>query len=104
VTRGDISGSAEFEVTAAVVQEIHVSPVDAKIAAGTTLQFTAVALLSDGNMPDVTTQVTWTSEHEDLATISSAAPDAGRGARRRRRRRRDHCHAAWHSPRARARR
>jgi uncharacterized protein YjdB len=75
-TRGDISAQTSFEVTDAVVQEIHVSPADATIAAGTTQQFTAVALLSDGTMPDVTTQVLWSSNHEEV-TISNADPTRG---------------------------
>jgi uncharacterized protein YjdB len=67
-----IFASVDFKGNDAVVQAIVVSSDLLTIAAGTTTQFKAVAMFSDGTAPDVTTQATWDSDHKDVATISNA--------------------------------
>jgi trimeric autotransporter adhesin len=72
-----VSGSADVEVTDARVEKIQVLPVNAKIAVGTRLQFTAVALLTDGTNRIVTTVVTWVSSDDGIAEAGNAPDTKG---------------------------
>jgi len=75
---GGMTGSTTLTVTAAVVRSLSVSPADASLAAGLTLDFTAVATFTDGTSQDVTTQATWSTSAPSVATISNAAGSRGR--------------------------
>lgn len=52
---------------------IKVDPVDATIAAGTTMQFFATAVLDDGTSLDLTESAGWTSSNPSAATIELAS-------------------------------
>lgn len=67
-----INGSANLMVTAAQLVSIEVTPINPSIANGTTKQFTATGVFSDGTTQDLTAQVTWSSSNTGIATIDSA--------------------------------
>ncbi|MFA5939319.1 MAG: Ig-like domain-containing protein [Sinimarinibacterium sp.] len=70
-------GTTQLTVTDAALVRIEVSPTDPTVAKGTTLQFTATAVFSDGTTQNVTTGATWASSNTDVATISNAAGSSG---------------------------
>lgn len=76
-TVGSISGTAALTVTAAVLQQIDVTPVSQSLPVGRTLQYTATGIYSDMTNQNLTTQVTWTSSDTTKAQISNA--DGSRG-------------------------
>jgi len=76
-TQGNVSGTAQFTVTAAVLQSIGVSPNPASVAAGLSQPFTASAHYSDKSIQDVTTAATWSSSDNTIATISATGVAAG---------------------------
>ncbi len=73
---GQVDGTT-VTVTNAALSRIEVNPASATIAAGTTRQFTATAIFSDGSVSTVTELATWTSDDTDAATVSTA--DGSRG-------------------------
>jgi uncharacterized protein YjdB len=75
-TNGAVSGSTTVTVTAAVITSLQVDPVAASIAVGSTQQFQAVALYSDGTSATVTGMATWTSSNTTVAGITTGG---GRG-------------------------
>ena len=76
-TQGAVSGSTVFTVTAATVSSIAVTPTNPSIAAGTTQQFAATGMFSDGSNFDLTQLATWSSDQTGVATISNAAGSQG---------------------------
>jgi uncharacterized protein YjdB len=76
-TSGDVTGDTTLTVTAATLLSIEVSPTTASVANGQTQQFTATGLYSDNTTQDLTTQVTWASSDNAIATISNAAGSSG---------------------------
>ena len=76
-TSGDVTGDATMSVTAATLLSIEVSPASASVANGQTRQFTATGLYTDNTTQDLTTQVTWASSDDAVATISNAAGSNG---------------------------
>lgn len=76
-TSGSIAATASFEVTAAVLTSLDVTPKTPSIAAGRTQQFVATGTYSDGTMQTVTATVNWSSDTPAVATISNA--DGSRG-------------------------
>src|SRR6266516_1554979 len=76
-TLGGVSGSTTLTVTAATLSTIDVTPTDPSIANGTTQQFTATGTYSDFTTQDLTTQVTWSSSNNTVATISNAGGSQG---------------------------
>jgi len=69
---GSISGSGALNVGPATLQSITITPQDATIGKGTTLQFTATGNYSDSSTQDLTALVTWTSSDSTLVSITSA--------------------------------
>jgi hypothetical protein len=63
----------------AAVVALELSPLDASILVGSTLQLTATATLddADGTTADLTPIVTWTSSDESVATISAGGLETG---------------------------
>jgi uncharacterized protein YjdB len=59
-------------VTAPNLLSVDVSPVAPSIEYGTTQQFTATGHYTDNSTQDLTTQVTWASSDEAVATVSNA--------------------------------
>ena len=53
------------------------SPATASVANGLTQQFTATGVYSDNSTQDLTTQVTWASSNNSVATLSNAAGSKG---------------------------
>ncbi len=78
-TLGGVSlvDTAELEVTAAKVERLEISPQSASIPAGFIQAFTANAVLSDGTVHDVTTNVQWSSDNTTVAQLSEDASGAG---------------------------
>ena len=74
---GSISGSTELTVTRATLDRIEVTPPDPSIPNGTEKQFTATGIFTDKSKQDLTTAATWSSEDEDVATISNAEGSEG---------------------------
>jgi 6-phosphogluconolactonase (cycloisomerase 2 family) len=64
------TGSTLLTVSGATLQSISVTPANPSISVGNTVQFTAVAVYSDGSTLPLATGVTWTSS-SPAATISS---------------------------------
>jgi len=71
-TSGGVSGDTTLTVTDATLVSIEVSPTAPSLANGLTQQFTATGLFTDNSTQDLTTQVTWTSLDEAVATVSNA--------------------------------
>lgn len=71
------SDTAEVTVTAAVLDEIQVSPANAQVPAGLTRQFTATGIFSDNSTQDVTATAQWTSSAPAVATIGNDAANKG---------------------------
>ena len=76
-TSGGVTGVTTLTVTDATLVSIAVTPADASIADGTTQEFTATGLYTDGSTQDLTTEVTWSSSDEAVATVSNAADSKG---------------------------
>ena len=76
---GNVTGSAALTVKPAAVTlvSIGVTPAAPSIAAGTQQQFTATGVFSDSSVQDLTTQVSWSSSNQSLATISNTAGSKG---------------------------
>jgi plastocyanin len=76
-TLGTISGSAPFTVTAPVIQSIAVTPANPRLTGGSTEQFHATGTFSDHSTQDLTSQATWASANNAVATISNLAGTQG---------------------------
>ena len=76
-TSGGVTGVTTLTVTDATLVSIDVTPADPSIADGTTQQFTATGVYTDGSTQDLTTEVTWSSSNEAVATVSNAADSKG---------------------------
>jgi len=59
------------------LQHIIVTPADATAAKGTTTQFTATAVFSDGTTLNWTSAVSWESSNTNVALVSNAIGDQG---------------------------
>ncbi len=68
-TVGNISGTAEFTVTSAVLVSIAVTPTNPSIPLGLSQQFIATGTYSDQTTQNLTNSVTWTSDDPAVATI-----------------------------------
>ncbi len=79
---GSVSGSSNLTVTGAIVVSIAVTPTSASIALGTTQNYHAIGIFSDGTTQDLSSQVTWSSSAVSIASISNTglASGAGTGA------------------------
>ena len=76
-TSDGVSGDTMLTVTDATLVSIEVSPAAPSIVNGLTQQFTATGLYSDNSTQDLTTQVTWASSDNVVATMSNAAGSNG---------------------------
>ncbi len=74
---GSISSSATLTVTAATLVSVAVTPANPSIARGTTTQFTAIGTYTDGTTQDLTSQITWSSSDEVVASVSNGAGSPG---------------------------
>ncbi|HTT02415.1 MAG TPA: Ig-like domain-containing protein, partial [Steroidobacteraceae bacterium] len=67
-----MTGSTQLTVTAATLSKIEVTPTNPSVAAGSTVQLTAMGVYSDNSKKDLTAQVTWSSSATGTATVSAA--------------------------------
>ncbi|MBL0542744.1 Ig-like domain-containing protein, partial [Aeromonas caviae] len=74
------SATAEVTITHAVVTQLQITPAVSSLPVGLSEQLTGEAILSDGQVLDVTTDdvVSWHSSNPAVATISSSGADKGR--------------------------
>ncbi len=72
-TSGSISASTTLTVSVAALVSITVNPPGPSIALGTTQQFTATGIFTDGSTQDLTASATWGSGNTVVATVSSSA-------------------------------
>lgn len=77
-TVGFVSGFGSLTVGPAVLQSIIISPQNATMGKGTTLQFTATGNYSDSTTQDLTALVTWTSSDSTTVSINSTGLATGR--------------------------
>lgn len=77
-TVGSVSGAGMLTVGPAVLQSIILSPQNATMGKGTTLQFTATGNYSDSTTQDLTSLVTWTSSDSNTVSITNAGLATGR--------------------------
>ncbi len=78
-TLGGVSGTTTVTVTAAVLTAITITPPNSSIANGTTEQLTAIGAFSDGTTQDLTSQVSWSSSSDAMATVSGSGLVTGTG-------------------------
>jgi uncharacterized protein YjdB len=78
-TLGTVSGATMITVTNPVLISIAVAPANSSIASGSTEQLTATGFYSDGSTQDLTTQVSWTSSSDTMATVNSLGLVTGTG-------------------------
>ena len=78
-TQGAISGEATLTVNAPQLQSIAISPQNPTTEVGQTQPFTATGTFSDNSTSDITNQVTWASNDQNVATINSAGLATGVG-------------------------
>ncbi|HRI48742.1 MAG TPA: Ig-like domain-containing protein, partial [Pseudomonadota bacterium] len=76
-TSGTVSGSATLAVSNATLRTIQVSGANTAIALGTSEQFTATGIYSDGTSQDITSLVTWGSSMTGVALLSNSAGSRG---------------------------
>jgi hypothetical protein len=72
-SQGIVSPAVSLTVTSATLKSIAVTPANASIAKGATLQFAATGTFSDGSTQDITHGVTWSSSNTTVATINPAS-------------------------------
>lgn len=77
-TRQGITGQTQITVTNATLTSIGVTPNNASVGPGDSIQFTATGNFSDSSSMTITTQVTWASSNTSAATISNAPGSQGR--------------------------
>ncbi|MCH1929498.1 Ig-like domain-containing protein [Shewanella sp. A25] len=63
------SNNVAVTISSAMLSAIQLTPASGSIAAGTELQFTAVAWYSDNSSQDITTQASWNSSDTSVATV-----------------------------------
>ena len=73
---GDQGRDPILGLPAASLVNIAVTPVTATIALGTTQQFVATAVYSDGSAQDVSTKAAWSSATPAVATVTAASGNA----------------------------
>lgn len=78
-TLGGVSATARFTITTPppVLTTITVTPATASVVAGSTRQFSAQGLYSDGSTLDVTSSATWTSNNTAVATVNASGLSTG---------------------------
>lgn len=74
---GSVFTTAQVTVTQAQLVSIEVSPARATIVAGLSQAYTATGTWTDHSTQDVTTQVTWGSSAQAVASISNGAGSKG---------------------------
>jgi trimeric autotransporter adhesin len=76
-TLGSKSGSTLLTVTPATLITIAITPLVSSLTTGSTQQFMATGMFSDGSTQDLTLLATWSSSSSGVAAISNAAGSKG---------------------------
>ncbi|GHD04884.1 hypothetical protein GCM10007320_66260 [Pseudorhodoferax aquiterrae] len=76
-TCGSATAAATFNITAAQLLSLAVTPATPSIALGTTQQLIATGTFGDNTTRDLSNQVTWTSDNAAVATVSNAPGTVG---------------------------
>jgi trimeric autotransporter adhesin len=76
-TLQDLSATAQVAVTAAVLAEIQVTPVNPQLPAGLTQQLTATGIYTDNTSQNLTATAQWSSSAVETATVGNGAGDKG---------------------------
>ncbi|WP_338865841.1 Ig-like domain-containing protein [Myxococcus stipitatus] len=71
-TYSEVSAQARLDVTDATAVSLALAPKDLSLAAGLTRQLVAMATFSDGTSHVLTTDLTWSSSNEAIASISAS--------------------------------
>jgi uncharacterized repeat protein (TIGR03803 family) len=74
---GAVSGNTAVTVSAAALVSIAITPSNPSIANGLSQQFVATGTFTDHSTQNLTTQVTWSSSHTNVAAISNASNSQG---------------------------
>ena len=74
------SSNYSFNVTAAVLTSIGITPAVSGVVVLTTDQFTATGVFSDGSTQDITDEVLWSSSAPSVASISNVSGSKGLAA------------------------
>jgi hypothetical protein len=69
-------GQAKNQTPERTLLSVAITPQTREIALGTTLQFSATAVFSDGSKSDVTKTASWISGQPKVATIDAAGIDS----------------------------
>ena len=75
--QGQTATTSAFQVTAATLQSISLSPLNASISRGSSQAFQATGHFSDGSSQDLTSSATWTSSQPAVASISASGVALG---------------------------
>jgi len=78
-TSGSTAGSTTLTVTSATLSSLSVSPTNPAVPKGFTEQLTATGIFSDGTNFNITTQVTWSSSNDSVATVNNTGVVIGIG-------------------------
>jgi trimeric autotransporter adhesin len=76
-TLGGVSGSGNLTVTSGILAAIEISPQGTSIPIGSSEQFTATGLYTDGSTANLTSSVTWASSSASVATIANSSGSQG---------------------------
>ena len=76
-TVGAVFGRVTLTVSPAMLASVQVTPTAPSIAVGSTQQFSAAGIYTDGTTQDLTASATWTSTQTGVATISNTAGSNG---------------------------
>jgi trimeric autotransporter adhesin len=76
-TLGGVSGSTAFNVTAATLAAISVTPTNPSIARGLANHFVATGIYTDNSTQNLTSSVAWTTSDSSIASVSNGAGSAG---------------------------
>jgi hypothetical protein len=66
-----VAGCGQFFPSSSTITALQVLPSNATVAPGVTQQYTATATYGNNSTGDVTSQVTWTTNQSNIATITS---------------------------------
>ncbi|HKO49007.1 MAG TPA: Ig-like domain-containing protein, partial [Polyangiaceae bacterium] len=72
-----VAGTTDVTITSANLVAIGVTPATPSVAKGLQKQFTATGTYTDATTLDLTTQVTWASSDETIATVGNAVGSEG---------------------------
>ena len=69
-TSGSVVGNTQLTIVGRALQSIAISPLNATVVVGTSLQYTATGNYSDGSTEDITSEVTWIARPTNTDVIS----------------------------------